>query len=836
MLDLPIYDVLPQLKESLSHTTSAVLIAEPGAGKTTCVPLALLDEPWLQGKKILMLEPRRLAARSAASYMATQLGERVGETVGYRVRMDSKIGKGTRIEVVTEGILTRMLQHDQELADVGILIFDEFHERHIHGDLGLALALETQSLLREDLRILVMSATLAAEPVAKLLQDAPIIHCAGRQFPVDTIYVPKAVSQSMEKGVSTAIAQALFHHEGHVLAFLPGVGEIRKVKRELERMSLPDQTIIRCLYGQLSLPEQDAAIQAEPDGQRKVVLATSIAETSLTIEGIRTVVDSGLMRTQLVSRRSGMSHLTTVNVSKASADQRRGRAGRTQSGTCYRLWSQQEQDGLQNEITPEIMSADLTSLALEMAAWGVQDPQELRWLDAPHDARFQQAVDLLRSLGAIDEQGRITPHGHQMVQLGMHPRLSHMILKANALHYGYLACLMAALLQERDIFKGRRSTDNCDMTARIEVLLLWESQGLPHMDDTSLDMPVMHRMMQEARNVQKQLNITSDHKVGADGCGVLLSFAYPDRIGQGRGDGRFLLSSGRGVEMSIIQPLSRTAYIVAAVVDDRGTEGRIQLTASINESSLYTFHEESILKESNVAWDRDLQGVKARQRWMLGSLMLKEQPLAKPSEEMIAYALLDGIRLEGLHLLPWNKESIQLRQRLQFMHTLMPSNWPDVSDDALLAALPEWLLHAVYHMKNRNDLQRLQMTMIIEQHWMTWDQRRDLDIHAPTHMTVPSGSRIPIDYSDPQQPIVAVRLQEMFGLQETPRIGAGRIPLTLHLLSPAQRPVQITSDLSSFWQNAYFDVKKELKVRYPKHDWPDEPLEAVATRRVKPKK
>jgi ATP-dependent helicase HrpB len=836
MHDLPIYDVIPQLKEILSQNSSAVLIAEPGAGKTTRIPLALLDEPWLQGKKIMMLEPRRLAARSAAHFMASQLGEQVGETVGYRVRMDSKVGKTTRIEVVTEGILTRMLQHDQELVDVGMVIFDEFHERNIHGDLGLALALESQSMLREDLRILVMSATLEAEPVATLLQDATIIHCLGRQFPVETVYAPQPVNVSLEKAVASVIGQALTRHEGNVLAFLPGVGEIRKVKRQLEMLSLPDTTVIRTLYGQLSLPEQDTAVTPEVDGKRKIVLATSIAETSLTIEGVRVVVDSGLMRTQVLSSRSGMAHLTTLKVSKASADQRRGRAGRNQPGTCYRLWSHQEQDALQNARTPEIVSTDLTSLALEIAAWGVQDPKELRWLDIPSDSGFNQAVNLLVSLGALDDHGRITSHGRQMVNLGMHPRMAHMILKAIPLQSGYLACQIAALLQERDIFKGNKSSDNCDISTRIDQLKLWETQGLPNINDSSIDVAALHRIIQETRNIQKQLNILERSSEGADRCGVLLSFAYPDRIGQGRGDGRFLLSSGRGVEMSAIQPLSRSAYIVAAVVDDRGTEGRLQLAASISESSLYRYQEEWMQEKQFITWDRDLQGVKARRRWMLGNLVIKEQAYSKPPEEDIAYAVLEGIKQEGLQILPWTKVSTQFRQRLQFMYSQSPSEWPDVTDDALLATLQDWLLLSVYGMKNRSDLQRLKLVSIIEQNLLSWDQRRELDQKAPTHMVVPSGSHIPIDYTDPGQPFVAVRLQEMFGLQDTPRIGGNRVPLTLHLLSPAQRPVQVTSDLYSFWRGAYFEVKKELKVRYPKHYWPDEPLEAVATRRVRPPK
>jgi len=834
MHELPINDVLPQLKDQLCHNTSAVLIAEPGAGKTTRVPLALLDEPWLEGKKIMMLEPRRLAARSAAHFMASQLGERVGETVGYRVRMDSKVGKATRIEVVTEGILTRMLQHDQELTDVGILIFDEFHERNIHGDLGLALALESQTMLREDLRILVMSATMDASVVASLLHDAPIIHCVGRQFPVDTVYVPNPAHVPMEKAMSSVIRQALISHEGSLLAFLPGVGEIRKVKRELELMSLPSDMVIRTLYGQLPLSEQSEAIRMEPDGCRKIVLATSIAETSLTIEGVRIVVDSGLIRTQVVSSRSGMSHLSTVKVSKASADQRRGRAGRTESGTCYRLWSQEQQDSLQSANIPEIMSSDLSSLALEIAVWGIQDPNDLRWIDTPSDMSFGQAVDLLKRLGAVDQKGRITSHGRQMASVGMHPRMAHMILEAIPLQCGQLACRLAALLQERDIFKGKRAFDDSDISTRIDQLMMWENQGMPSVDDSSLDVAAMHRIIQEMRQIQRNLNISGTSHVHSDWCGILLSFAYPDRIGQGRGDGRFLLASGRGVEMSMIQALSRSAYIVAAAVDDRGTEGRLLLAASLSESSLYRYQQKLIQETDMILWDRDLQGVKARRRWLFGALLLQEKAYPKPPEEEVAYALLEGIKEEGLQLLPWSKVSIQLRQRLLFMHSITPSDWPNVTDDALLETMEEWLLPTIYGMKNRNDLQRLSLNSIIEQNLLSWDQRRELDAKAPTHMTVPSGSRIAIDYSDPDQPKVAVKLQEMFGLQETPRIGGGRVPLTLHLLSPAQRPVQVTSDLASFWGGAYFEVKKDLKGRYPKHYWPDKPLEAIPTRRTRP--
>ncbi|AJS59059.1 ATP-dependent helicase HrpB [Paenibacillus sp. IHBB 10380] len=833
MQRLPITQIVPQLKKILTNQSSAVLIAEPGAGKTTQVPLALLEEPWLEGKKIIMLEPRRLAARSAAQFMARQLGESVGETVGYRVRMDSKTSKATRIEVVTEGILTRMLQHDQALMNVGLLIFDEFHERNIHGDLGLALALQSQEMLREDLRILIMSATIEAAPVAALLHDAPIVHCPGRQFSVESFYIPQTTNSLLEKSVTSVILSCLTNHPGHVLVFLPGVREIRRVARLLESTTAPSNTAIRALYGQLSLAEQDAAIQPEPDGRRKIVLATSIAETSLTIEGVRVVVDSGLMRTEAFSPRSGMSRLTTVKVSKAAADQRKGRAGRTEAGWCYRLWSQEEHDFLKDATTPEIIGSDLAPLVLELATWGVHDPTHLEWLDVPVAQDFSRGVDLLQRLGALNPDGHITEYGRQMVRLGMHPRLAHMMLESMKLGCGPLACRLAALLQERDPYRGNKAIQDCDVTLRMDSIFQWERGAMADIPDSSVDITTMHRILQESRNLQSILHIQGEVKEYTEWYGLLLSFAYPDRIGQNRGNGRFLLTSGRGVELSVSQPLSRSSYMVAAVVDDKGVDGRIMMGALLTEEFLHRYHQSHIKENDQLIWDRELQGVKARRRLTLGAIVIREQPLLKPSPEDISQVLLTGVKVEGLNILPWSKAANQYRERLQFMHITVASDWPNVTEEALLATLDEWLLPSIYGMRNRNDLQRLHLIEVLQQS-LTWEQRRQLDVEAPTHLIVPSGSRIPIDYSDPQMPIVSVRLQEMFGLSDTPRIAGGTKRLTLHLLSPAQRPVQVTADLASFWKETYFDVKKDLKGRYPKHFWPDDPLEATPTRRAKP--
>lgn len=853
MSELPIESVLPGLKAVLRSGTSTVLVAEPGAGKTTRVPLALLDEPWLAGRRIVMLEPRRLAARAAARFMAAALGEQAGETVGYRVKGDTRVGPKTKIEVVTEGVLTRLLQADPSLEDVGIVIFDEFHERSLHGDLGLALCLQSRAVFRDDLRILVMSATLEAGPIAELLGGAPVLASVGRMYPVETRYLPRPFEDSAESAAVRAVLDALNREQGDILVFLPGAGEIRRVDSKLKELVQDQRALVVPLYGNLPQEAQDKAISPGSGGRRKVVLATSIAETSITVEGVRVVIDSGLMRVPRFSPRTGMARLETVPVSKASADQRRGRAGRLAPGVCYRMWTEQEDRQLLPQSSPEILESDLAPLALELAVWGTEDPADLQWLDAPPAGAYRQARELLTGLGALGPKGTITPHGQRMAELAFHPRLAHMILKALPLGLGGTACELAALLSERDIFRGEQTAFQADLRLRLDALHQvgeGKGRGEPvHISGFTVDSAACRRIAAEASRSKQGLGIALKERAGqssiapageenaeqnsSEACGLLLAFAYPDRIGSQRGNGRFLLSSGRGAVLAGVQPLGKEPYLVAAELEDQGAESRVFLAAPITMQDLERHFTDQIEEETEVAWDRSAQAVRARKRVRLGALILKEAPLSQPDPDQVLKALLSGIVEEGLDILPWTRAARQLQQRLVFMHSL-EADWPDVSEDALAASLEDWLAPHLYGMKSRSDLQQLPLAEAILS-MLPWNRRQELDEAAPTHTTVPSGSRIPVDYSDPVAPVLAVRLQEMFGLADTPRIGRGRVPLTLHLLSPAQRPVQVTRDLASFWQNAYFDVKKDLKGRYPKHYWPDDPLQAAPTNRTRPR-
>ncbi|MGG4341524.1 ATP-dependent helicase HrpB [Paenibacillus lautus] len=835
MTELPIHRILPQLKMALSTGTHAVLIAEPGAGKTTQVPLAFLNEPWLEGKRIIMLEPRRIAARSVASYMASSLGEAVGETIGYRVRMDSKIGQNTRIEVVTEGIMTRMLQNDPELTGIGMIIFDEFHERSLQADTGLAFAMESQSVLREDLRLLVMSATLEAEPVAKLLGDAPVIVSEGRAFPVSTHYLRSFSLEELHKGAANAIMRSFAEQQGDILVFLPGAREIRRTANELLRMSLGQDVVIRELYSALPVEKQDEAIRRDSKGRRKIVLSTSIAESSITIEGIKTVIDSGYMRTEVFSPRTGLPQRITRRLSRASADQRRGRAGRVSAGVCYRLWSEEEHRHLPESTIPSIRESDLTPLALELAVWGTRDPEQLAWLDVPPRPALTQGQTLLKQLSALDDSGSITQHGREMALLGLHPRLAHMLLKAQELGETSLAIRIAVLLQDRDIMSRGEALRGQDMRSRVERLLAYEQDGQRSGEQDKSNEAVLQRMKQEIRKLHTQLNIAYTTSGDLNLCGLLLSFAYPDRIAKNRGGTGFLMRSGRGVKLVSVQPMSRAPYIVVAAIDDQGADGNIQLASEMDELWLDKYYHDEMEQHKEVVWDAASGSIRARQRQMLGALVIKEQAYSNPTGEEIALALLQGIRQEGLGLLQWSKAALQLRERLAFMFRHDPEgDWPDVSDEGLLNQAEEWLLPYLEGLRNRHDVRRLAPGTLLE-HMLSWEQKQQLQKEAPTHIRVPSGSLIPVNYSDPEQPFLAVRLQEMFGLQDTPRIANGRVALTLHLLSPAQRPVQVTSDLSSFWRSGYFDVKKDLKGRYPKHYWPDDPMEATATHRTRPK-
>ncbi len=833
MQALPIDEILPELKAILGSSVHAVLVAPPGSGKTTRIPLALMQEAWLKGQRIVMLEPRRLAARAAARYMAQLLGEAVGETVGYRVRLDTCVSAKTRIEVITEGVLTRMLQSDQGLDGVGLIIFDEFHERSLQADLGLALALETQAILREDLRLLVMSATLAAEQVAALLENAPIIYGSGQAFPVETHYLEKRYEAGLEAVVVQTVLKALADNAGDILVFLPGAGEIRRVQAGLIEQGIAQYAQVTPLYGALPITEQDKAILPSPTGERKVVLTTSIAETSITVEGIKLVVDSGVMRVPRYSARTGLTSLETIRVSKAAADQRRGRAGRLGPGVCYRLWTKLDENYLEADTPPEILSADLAPLVLELAAWGVTNPTQLRWLDLPPDRAFVQAQQLLNKLEALDANNNITPHGQQMLQTGLHPRFAHMVLKAGKLGFGRVACELAAILSERDFVRGAE----IDLCLRLELIREFnrhknthEQMGKP---GCSVDIALARRIYQESERMKQEFNNTAGRPNDLDYCGMVLAFAYPDRVGQQRGGGRFLLENGRGAIVVGQQPLAYADYLVAANLDGQGSESRIYLAAKIDLEQITTYLSQHIVQETHVAWHVPAQAVRARVNDRLGSLILKETPCFDPKPADILSALLQGIGQEGIAILPWTRAARQLRERLLFMH-YWESGWPDVADEALLGNLDIWLGPYVYGLTSRAELAQLNLVAILEA-MLTWEQRQLLEKYAPTHLAVPSGQRIPINYSQPECPVLAVRLQEMFGLRETPCIAQGKVRLTLQLLSPAQRTVQVTQDLANFWRTTYFEVKKDLMGRYPKHHWPDDPLGAIPTHRIRPR-
>ena len=825
---LPILEVIPQLQAALVEHVNVVLAAPPGTGKTTQVPLALMEESWLQGKKIIMLEPRRLAARTAARYMAAALGEEVGERIGYRVRQDTKVGSRTVIEVVTEGILTRMLQSDQALESYGIILFDEYHERSLHADLGLALCLQTQQLLREDLRILVMSATLDTAAVSRLLGDAPIIESAGKSYPVTTHYLDRPAKGPLEPLVAAQVMQALSQQpEGDILVFLPGVPEIRRVQSLLTRTDL-NATQITILHGNLPMSAQDEAVKSHPAGWRKIILATSIAESSLTVEGVRIVIDSGWSRTSRFSPRTGMSRLETVRVAMSSANQRRGRAGRLGPGHCYRLWSQEEERQLEPMIQPAIRQSELSSVALELAAWGVQHPEELSWLDSPPEAAYRQAVELLHELQAVDKTGHLTTHGRRMSELPLHPRLAHMLLTAVSMGLAEQGLLLAALLQERDLLRPAEGPLSADLWLRMEAF----NGKLP--SGCALDESVLQRVRQEVRALRQEIEQNSFRDSGNEqSCGLLAAIAYPDRIAQRRSSGTYLLSSGRGAVLPRLESISAAPYLVAVHLDDQGSEGRILIAAELAERDLLRQFQEQIKSHTALVWLEETQSVKATEQQRMAALIIRERSLASVDPVQVAEVLAGAVQRQGLDMLPWSRAHQQLRQRMQFMHCHEPE-WPDVSEQSLRDSVEHWLLPHLYGMRSRADLQRLSLSGILES-MLNWRQRSELQEQAPTHIRVPSGSSIPIDYHDPDAPALAVRLQETFGWLQTPRLCYGKIPLTLHLLSPAGRPVQVTRDLASFWREAYFEVKKDLKGRYPKHYWPDEPLTAKATNRVKPR-
>ncbi len=834
MMELPVESAVPALRAALDEDQSAVLVAAPGAGKTTVVPLRLLDEPWLEGRKIVMLEPRRLAARAAARRLAANRNESVGGLVGYRVRFDTAISERTRIEVVTEGVLTRLLEADPALEAYGLVIFDEFHERTLHADLGLALTLETRNVLRPDLRLLVMSATIDAAPVSRLLrpdgEPAPIIEAPGRMFPIDTRFRPPRPDQRLEGHVVSVVREALAAEAGDLLVFLPGVGEIRRVEALLADPPVPARVL--SLHGALPLDAQDAVL--EPGSDRKVVLATAIAETSLTIPGIRIVVDGGRMRVPRFSARTGMSRLETIRVTRASADQRRGRAGRTEPGVCYRLWAPADEIGFLAFNRPEILGSDLAQLALDLAAAGVSDARDLAWIDPPPDAAMRQAKALLHELGALDSRGHLTTDGRAMARLPLHPRIAHLTVRAKAAGLESLAAELATLLGERDPMRRLPAGELPDVDLRLRIEAL-RGGSLPQ--GLEPDHGAIHRLRQEVREWRRRLGATGAHQDQTE-VGRLLVWAYPDRIAQRRSGyaGRFLLRNGRGASLPPNQPLARVDYLVAVDLDDAGAESRISLAAPLDAEIIAALAEAEGERREVIEWDDAAAAVRAVERLELGALVLAERPANAPDPAKVASVLRAAIRRLGIDSLPWSVSAIRLRQRLQFLHRLDPPEWPDVSDRALLDRLEEWLgsrLAGIRQLSQLGDRVDLGAALLDS---LPWDRRAALDRLAPERFLTPAGSNLAIDYQDPTAPSLAVRLQEMFGLAETPTVAQGRVPLTLELLSPAHRPVQITRDLGGFWRSSYFDVRKDLKGRYPKHEWPENPLDAPPTRRAKKRK
>ncbi len=834
MSRLPIEDMLPDLRRILTEGRNALLTAAPGAGKTTRAPLALLDAPWLAGKNLLMLEPRRLAARAAAHRMAATLGEPVGRTVGYRMRLDTKVGPATRIEVVTEGILARLLQDDPALSAYAIVLFDEFHERSLQADTGLALCLESQRIFRPDLRLLVMSATLDCGPVSELLGQAPVLACEGTMFPVETRYLEQPLSGHLDVAVVHSIKRALAQDPGSLLVFLPGMAEIRRVERKLLDLNLGSQILIAPLHGDLPQEAQDRAIAPTQPGMRKIVLATSIAETSLTIDGIRIVIDAGLLRVPRFDPRSGLTRLDTIRVTQDSAEQRRGRAGRLKPGVCLRLWTSAEQQSLAPRRPPEMLDADLAPLLLELAIWGTADPAELSWLTPPPAGSVAQARKLLVDLGALTAEGQITPHGTQMAELPLHPRLAHMLLKSVPLQLGPLACELAALLSERDILRGPSGWRNADLRLRLDAL---HGQH-DHTAGATVDRAACQRVARTADLWQRQLPHypRSSRQESLDAVGLLLALAYPDRIAhrqQGR-NARYLMTNGRGALFQNPDPLGSEDYLVIADLDGGQQSARIDLAAPVSLRELETLYGDHIRTVDDVLWDETAQMVRATRQRRLGSLILSEQGLSKPDPSMISAALLQGISRAGLDRLAWTPELRQWRARVTFLRKIeeQESRWPDLSDEALLRTLDDWLGPYLSGLTTLDRVTRLDLTQPLHA-LLSWEQVRQLEHWAPTHLTVPSGSNVRVEYETQDLPILAVRLQEMFGCLETPRLVEGKIPVMLHLLSPGRKPVQITKDLSSFWKSAYLEVKKELRGRYPKHSWPDDPLTAQPTAKAK---
>ncbi len=815
---LPIDDVLGSVRESLAARSNLVLVAPPGAGKTTRAPLALLDEPWAAGKRIVLLEPRRLAARAAAQRMADTLGEKVGETIGLRIRMESRASARTRILVVTEGVFTRMILDDPALDGVAAVLFDEFHERSLDADLGLALALDAQAGLRDDLRLLAMSATLDGARVAGLMRDAPVIESQGRAYPVETIHLGRDPGERIEPAMARAILRALESETGSILAFLPGQGEIERVARDLaERLRDPNVTVAP-LYGALDRREQDRAVLPARPGTRKIVLATSVAETSLTIEGVRVVVDSGLARVPRYEPDLGLTRLETVRAARASADQRRGRAGRTEPGVCYRLWEEAATGALPAYAQPEILSADLAGVALDLAFWGVRERTGLAFLDPPPAPAWIEAVKLLQSLGALDSDGAITDEGRAIRDLPLPPRLARMVVDAARAGAGPEASEVAVLLSERGL--GGTSSDLEDRLDRFR-----RERGQRAEAARGLARGWAKAAQPEAPGANPQ-----DLSTGA-----LLALAFPERVAQRRGKpGEFLMANGRAAAVEPHDRLASADFLAVAEATGRAAQSRILAAARIELAEIESLFADRIERRREITFDKERSTLRARETRRLGALMLEARNLPLEPGPETARALAEALAGLGVDRLPWSQRLQQLRARAAFLRVAEGEAWPDLSDATLAASAGDWLAPFLQDARALSDISEAHLSEALDA-LLPWDLRRRLDAEAPTHFETPAGSRIAIDYEAEGGPAIHVRVQELYGLKSHPELAGGRVKPVFHLLSPAHRPIQTTGDLPRFWAGAWSDVKKDMKGRYPRHVWPDDPANAQPTTRAKPR-
>ncbi|HTV32136.1 MAG TPA: ATP-dependent helicase HrpB [Methylocella sp.] len=816
---LPIDAVLDELRTTLAARMSAILVAPPGAGKTTRIPLALMDESWLRGRKILVLEPRRIAARAAAEQMARILSEAVGEQIGLRARMVSKSGPKTRVEIVTEGVFTRMILDDPALSGIGAVLFDEFHERSLDADLGLALALDCQCGLRDDLRILPMSATLDGARVAQLLGHAPAIVSEGRSFPVETRYLGRDEHARIEDQMADAVMRALRTESGSILAFLPGQGEIRRVEERLkERISDP-AIALAPLYGAMDMKAQDLALKPAPKDLRKVVLATSIAETSITIEGVRVVIDSGLARVPFFEPDAGVTRLETVRVSRAAADQRRGRAGRTEPGVCLRLWDAPQTQSLPAFAEPEIRSADLTALLLDCAEWGVTDPLSLAWIDPPPAAALNTAREVLMELDALDKSGRITAMGRRLRSLPLPPRLARMVIFAAERGQAEEAAEIAAVIVERGL--GGNAPDLAD---RLEAFRRDRSRRATDMRKLAIGWARLASADRSVQESREDLSIAH-----------MLAFAFPKRIAKARGTlGQFLLANGRGASVDSTHPLARSPFLVCAELSGSAASTRILLAAAADEADILAAAGHRIRENDEIEFDQSAGALRSRRVRQLDAILLANEPRAVVASEETARLLADGIAKLGMSRLPWSAAQIQLRDRVDFLRAAGEDDWPDLTDAALAKTATQWLAPFLAGKTKLSEIGADDLAAALDA-LLPWDLKRRLEEEAPTHFEAPTGSRHAIDYKTEGAPALHIRAQELFGVMQHPSIANGKLPLTLYLLSPAHRPIQITRDLPGFWKGSWTAVKAEMKRRYPRHPWPDDPASALPTSRAKPR-